>query len=220
MFMISPCWRLLFRPLMQAIATRFRLLFFLLAVLATACVADGSSATPILTDAQFSGVSAGDDYTCGVKTDGSVVCWGRPFANVGQLSPPSGSFSSVSAGGNHTCGLKADGSVVCWGANSSGQSSPPSGSFSSISAGASHTCGVKANGSVTCWDYNFAGQSWPSPSGSFSSVSAGFSHTCGVKTDGSVACWGGEKVVEIPRDFPTLVGDIRRGESIPKLKPR
>ena len=207
--------QLLSRPLMPAIPTWFRLLFFLLAVLAMACIAEDPSATPILTDAPFSAVSVGNDYTCGIKTDGSVVCWGDPFANVGQLSPPPGSLSSVAAGGSHTCGVKSDGTVVCWGANSRGQSSTPAGSFSSISAGSSHTCGVKSDSSVTCWGYNFAGQSWPRPSGSFSSVSAGFSHTCGVKSDGSVACWGGEEVVEVPRNLPTGVGPFFRGEPIP-----
>ena len=201
---------------MPTIATWFRLLFFLLAVLVAACVAEEPTAMAILTDAPFSTVSVGGGHAaCGVKTDSSVFCWGSPHFDIGQLSPPSGSFASVTAGDLHTCGLKTDGSVICWGANNHGQSSPPSGSFSYVSAGFRHTCGAKVDSSVTCWGYNLAGQSWPSPSGSFSSVSAGFSHTCAVKSDGSVACWGGEEVVDVPRDLPTLVGNIRRGQSIP-----
>ena len=200
---------------MPAIAIRFRLLFFLLAVLVAGCVAEEPTPTAILTNAPFSSVSTGNDHTCGLKTDGSVFCWGNPLVHYGKLSPPSGSFSSVTAGGNHTCGVKPDGSVVCWGANGNGQSRPPSGSFSSVTAGFRHTCGVRADGSVACWGFNFTGQSWP-PYGSFSSVSAGFGHTCGVRADGSVACWGGEEVVEVPRDLPTFVKDIRRGDSIPR----
>ena len=135
---------------------------------------------------EFASVSAGGIHTCGVKTDGSVACWG--YDDSGQATPPSGEFASVSAGGSHTCGVKTDGSVACWGYDDSGQATPPSGEFASVSAGGSHTCGVKTDGSVACWG-DGVGQSTP-PAGEFASVSAGGSHTCGVKTDGSVACWG------------------------------
>ena len=39
----------------------------------------------------FGAVSAATLHTCGVKTDGSVVCWGED-----KSMPPAGSFSSVS----------------------------------------------------------------------------------------------------------------------------
>ena len=64
-------------------------------------------------DGSFISVSAGKWYTCGVKTDGSVACWGSN--DEGQAEPPSGSFVSVSSGSYHTCGVKPDGSVECWG---------------------------------------------------------------------------------------------------------
>jgi alpha-tubulin suppressor-like RCC1 family protein len=50
----------------------------------------------------FSSVSAGSEHTCGVKTDGSVVCWGNDTER--QARPPGGSFASVSAGPQYTCG--------------------------------------------------------------------------------------------------------------------
>ena len=139
----------------------------------------------------FSSVSAGGIHICGLRTDGSVSCWGGN--EDGQSDAPDGLFSSVSAGPYHTCGVRTDGSVVCWGYNSKGQSDAPSGSFSSVSAGNDHTCGVRTDGTLACWGDNEDGQS-NAPSGSFSSVSAGSgafrSHTCGVRTDGTVACWG------------------------------
>ena len=78
-------------------------------------------------------VSAGGSYTCGVRSDGSVACWGKNGA--GQAAPPAGSFVSVSAGGGHTCGVRGNGSVVCWGNNRDGRATPPAGSFVSVSAG-------------------------------------------------------------------------------------
>ena len=105
----------------------------------------------------FSSVSAGQEHICGVKTDGSVVCWGDDRER--QARPPGGSFASVSAGdGSHTCGVKTDGSVVCWGFP---DVAPPDGSFASVSAGRAHPCGVKTDGSVVCWGQDLRGQATP-----------------------------------------------------------
>ena len=142
-------------------------------------------------ETEFASVSAGGFHTCGVKTDGSVACWGQEL--FGEATPPAGEFITVSVRGFHTCGVKTDGSVACWGQDLFGEATPPAGEFISVSAGGSHTCGVKTDGSVACWGDDTVGQATP-PAGEFISVSAGGSHTCGVKTDGSVACWGDDTV--------------------------
>ena len=67
----------------------------------------------------FSQVSAGGEHTCGLKSDGTVACWGYNY--FGQSTPPGGSFSQVSAGHWHTCGLRTDGLWICWGDNEDGQ---------------------------------------------------------------------------------------------------
>ena len=146
-----------------------------------------SAPTPTPTASSFVSVSAGVQHTCGVRSDGSIVCWGRD--EDGQATPPAGSFVSVSAGNLHTCGVRSDGSVACWGDDEYGQAPPPAGSFDSVSAGFDHNCGVRSGGSIVCWGDDFLGQSTP-PASSFVSVSAGWAHTCGVRSDGSVACWG------------------------------
>ena len=52
-------------------------------------------------------VSAGGGHTCGIRSDGTLACWGL---NVdGQTTPPAGTFAQVSAGGRHTCGIRSDG---------------------------------------------------------------------------------------------------------------
>ena len=87
------------------------------------------------TASSFVSVSAeaSASHTCGVRSDGSVACWG--FDVAGRGTPPAGSFVSVSAGLAHTCGVRSNGSVACWGRDSNGRSSPPAGSLVSVSAG-------------------------------------------------------------------------------------
>ena len=94
----------------------------LLAVLASAVLParPGAEANP---DATFTQVSAGVLHSCGVKTGGTLACWG--FNEDGRATPPAGSFTQVSAGGMHTCGVKTDGTLACWGNNEYGQATPP-----------------------------------------------------------------------------------------------
>src|SRR6267143_1556819 len=132
----------------------------------------------------FTIVSAGQDHTCGLTTDGDVYCWG---ANAdGQLGIGASDtlphpkplrvasrikFKVVSAGNRHTCALTADGTAYCWGANDSGQlgngsitaSATPVAVqgklvFVSVSAGATHTCGITSAGDADCWGGNWHGQ--------------------------------------------------------------
>ncbi len=139
----------------------------------------------------FKQVESGYSWTCGVRNDGQVACWG--YNRFGQATPPAGTFTQVSAGGYHTCGLKTDGQIACWGANSNGQATPPAGTFKQVSAGATHTCGLKTgpNGEVVCWGSDYYGLTTP-PAGPFTQISSGSggAHTCGLRPNGEVACWG------------------------------
>ena len=135
----------------------------------------------------FLQVSAGSVHTCGVKSDGTVTCWGDDWDN--RATPPTGTFTQLSAGQRHTCGVLTDATMACWGANEYGQATPPAGAFSQVSAGRDHTCGVRTDGTIDCWGGDFYGQATP-PDGTFLQLSAGTSHICGVRTDHTLACWG------------------------------
>ena len=83
---------------------------------------------------------AGDKHTCGLRTDGTVECWGSNTDHeenfAGQADAPEGTFTTVDAGGLHTCGLRTDGAIECWGHNDFGQSDGP-GVYSTITLGPS-----------------------------------------------------------------------------------
>ena len=151
-------------------------------------------------------VSAGGWRTCGLKTDGSFLCWGDPTGGYDHnRGEPTGlsDFRSISVGSEHTCAVRAGGELYCWGRY--GEAGPPGGEsdgFSSVSVGEWHICGIKIGGAVECWsttDYDWnpeaeSGQTEPpADAGPFRSISAGGLHTCGVRTDGSVLCWGSDE---------------------------
>jgi hypothetical protein len=59
----------------------------------------------------FISVSAGVSIACGVKTDGSLACWGA----LDSTGLPQGTFTSVSVGeGGCACAVKTDGNLSCW----------------------------------------------------------------------------------------------------------
>jgi hypothetical protein len=132
-------------------------------------------------------ISAGLLHACGIKSDGTLICWGE--SSFGESTPPPGTFTQVSAGAFHTCGVRSDGTLACWGLNDYGQATPPAGTFTQVSAALSYTCGLRSDGTAVCWGYDAGGP--PPPAGTFIQVSAGPGFGCGVKGDGTVACWGG-----------------------------
>ena len=71
-------------------------------------------------------IAAGNQFTCAVKHDGSVVCWGdNTFGQLGDGSKTAsdkpvlvkglGASIAVAAGSGHACAVAADGKVWCWG---------------------------------------------------------------------------------------------------------
>ena len=137
--------------------------------------------------ASFIAVSAGDYHSCGLRTDGTIECWGNN--RDGKTDAPGGSFNAVSAGVLHSCGLRTDGTIKCWGGNWDGEADAPSGVFSSVSAGWGHSCGLRTDGTIECWGANRDGEA-DAPGGSFRAVNAQGDHSCGLRIDGAIVCWG------------------------------
>ena len=153
----------------------------------------------------FTQVSAGARHTCGLRTDGRVVCWGDNSS--GQLQVPSTGvtrFRAVEAGSYHTCAITTTGTTRCWGANGDGRASPPGpvtvDLATAISAGGAHSCALLYypwGTDVVCWGLDTSGQVSHVPRtyhpllDEHLLLTTGQEHSCTVSAqDGTLKCWG------------------------------
>ncbi len=88
-----------------------------------------------------------------MKSDGTVVAWGRNLD--GEIAVPSGlsGVVAVGAGANHCLALKGDGTVVAWGSNSFGQTAVPSGlsGVVAVAGGDYNSVALKNDGTTVSW---------------------------------------------------------------------
>lgn len=148
-----------------------------------------------LPNSGFLAVAAGDSFSLGLKSDGSILAWGVNSYGQCSVPTPNSDFIAVSTAANASCGLaiKTNGSIVAWGYAGNGQLNvpPPNLGFAAASINDYHCLGLKADGSVVAWGNNTWGQcSVPLPNAQFIAVAAGSYHSLGLKTDGSIVAWG------------------------------
>ena len=158
---------------------------------------------------KFDSISSAGSFTCGLRTDSLVVCWGdaefclqrgdRGSCNK-SVSAPDGKFSTLSVGDahltatsewlepflvNHVCGLReVPGKIICFGDGIT----PTSDSIMSTSP-RTPVCGVRTDGAMVCWENHLS----DTPQGyEFVSVSVGSGgrFACGLLFEGTVLCWG------------------------------
>lgn len=141
-------------------------------------------------------ISSKADHTLLLKSDGTILGWGRNGA--GQIAIPETLrlVSAIAAGSSHSLALQ-DGCVVGWGGNKEGQLNIPSGlsDVKLIAAGWNHSLALLENGIVMGWGENSAGQATPPTNlDEVHALSAGMHHSVALRKDGTVVAWGSNRV--------------------------
>lgn len=128
-------------------------------------------------------LAAGNNFTCGRRIDGTVMCWGEddPTGRLGDGLKTSSSVpvlvkdvtdaTDVAAGPNHACIVHRTGAVSCWGDNDGRQlgdgtttgSPTPRNVVQLVDAqqlalGSAFSCAVRKDATVQCWGDNTSGQ--------------------------------------------------------------
>jgi alpha-tubulin suppressor-like RCC1 family protein len=146
----------------------------------------GNASTPVFVAlySDFIQVAAGGNRSCGIRSNGTVHCWGEdsegglgngtPLTNSGtpvQVTGPT-SAARIAMGRGHACALRTDGEVRCWGSDSAGQigngatlsnantsaNIPYANGAIGISAGGNNSCSIHPGGETRCWGANDQGQ--------------------------------------------------------------
>lgn len=137
----------------------------------------------VATGERFTQLAAGDMFTCGLATSGTVFCWG--YNDKGQL----GTTARID-----TCN-----SLPC---SRTPTASGGTRTYARITAGRSSVCALTSRGETWCWGYdgisvvgshahNYSAVPWlNSDSLAFASVSSGNYHSCALEADGTAWCWG------------------------------
>ncbi len=142
-------------------------------------------ATPVSVSgltANASSLGLGGSYSCAVRTDHTIRCWGKndngelgdgtttnrstPVAVLGITNA-----TAVAGGNKHTCALLQDGTIKCWGRGVEGQLGNNTTTDSltpvavtgistatAIETGDAHSCALLSDGSVRCWGVNTEGE--------------------------------------------------------------
>jgi len=137
-------------------------------------------------------IAAGDGYTLGLKTDGTVIATGMCISGADQVSDWS-NITMIACGLSHSVGLKSDGTVIAVGSRGSGECDVDDWKdIKMIAAGLDFTLGLKKNGTVVATGSNDHGKIEVEDWKNIVAISAGFHFTAGLKSDGTVLAIGKE----------------------------
>ena len=160
---------------------------------------------PIPENVAFTKISAGKTHACGLRENGSIVCWGYDEHNIGSLDAPAGTgYRQISAGLNFACALRQDAAIACWGSNAYRLATPPQGSFTEIAVGRDHACAIPlpqgTQGSqssppkLICWGKHFPNGAETLPlDAPISDIQSGYEFTCGLTPQADMACLSMER---------------------------
>lgn len=160
-------------------------------------------------------LTAGDDHTCALLSNGQVSCWGDDSfgqlgngAATGNVDAPPASIilpggvtvfaTAIAAGGRHTCALLSSAQVSCWGDDTAGQLG--NGAATGVVDSPSPPIDFSGGAPITV---------------SASAIAAGEAHTCAIVAGGQLTCWGSDASGQLGNGAP--VGNIAAPPAAVKL---
>src|SRR5690554_2665711 len=151
--------------------------------------AAGTSASSSIEVLRWAQISVGNQFSCGVLSNGDAYCWGRN--NTGGIL------------GNGTIDSSLDNSNLNGDADTSLPTALHGGiEFASLTAGINHSCGLTRTGKAYCWGLGGAGHLGQvtfehsavpvavSGAYQFSEIKVGANHTCAISLSNDLYCWG------------------------------
>jgi hypothetical protein len=140
-------------------------------------------------------IAANGEYSLALKSNGTVVVWGREdFSELPKAPEGLTGVTAIAAGWEHCLARTSDGTVVAWGGdNTSGETTVPAGltGVTAVAAGRSHSLALKSDGTVVAWGRNTEGQTAvPAGLTGVTAIAAHWSHSLALKSDGTVVAWG------------------------------
>ncbi|MBL9030660.1 MAG: hypothetical protein JNM80_03010 [Phycisphaerae bacterium] len=143
----------------------------------------------------FIAVAGGDDHALALRSDGTLVGWGRN--DSGQATVPTGTFKAVSTKFRTSVGLRTDGTIAQWGLNFGGSGAvplPTASNFVSVSCGEIFGVAIDDQGDLVAWgDPTFGGTNvaWLNATWDpFRAVAAGSKWGIAIGSTGYVHHWG------------------------------
>ena len=163
-----------------------------------------------LTASNAVAISAGEELSLAVRSDGTVVGWGDD--RYGEIDIPAGLTNAVavSAGFGHSLALRSDGTVIGWGNNALGQSSVPPGltNVVAVADGITQSLALRSDGTVVGWGNNSSGQLTP-PAGlsNVVAIAPGSDFDLALLNDGTVVGWGANDYgqLDVPANLTNAV---------------
>ena len=183
-------------------------------------VENSGEPTRVGEDDDWTSVTSGDFYTCAIRDDSSLWCWGQnTWGQLGdgtndQASTPQPvagerQWKSVEAGQKTTCAIADDATLWCWGEDENGQLGIGEQDYHRDPQTDEDDDGRRAQ-RVSPGEY----PNEPTQVGEASDwelIAAGRDHICGIRQDQSLWCWGSNARGQLAQDDD---GDIRTPQQV------
>jgi alpha-tubulin suppressor-like RCC1 family protein len=145
-------------------------------------------------------ISAGGGFSLAVRTNGTVVAWGKGLSEknhtVATLPPGLTDVAAVAAGWDYSMALTTNGRIVSWGDR---RAPPGLSNVVAIAAGGERyapALALRGDGTVAKWTASGVEEPVPAEATNVTSIAAGEAHSLVLRRDGTVVGWGSNQFGE------------------------